>query len=221
MQSNSKHSVGSYNNNSYSQQPPKIEYDASELESKTPEELDRILKQMEDYSKQTYQIYGGQAPTQKSSNPTPKYQSSSRTNIGFSEDVKKPPRNSSRPPIPTNNTQMRLTQQEENKHKNFGKVPKYLQNFRTEKDEIQREIERELEKKNCPPGTRLMDEDERIRMLRDLEANKNELINQIERMPISMKTLSLQKRRDELEEQIKGIDRNISTFSKKKVFVAL
>lgn len=81
--------------------------------------------------------------------------------------------------------------------------------------------ERELERKTCPPGTKLLDEDERVRMLKELEANKNELMNQLERLPISMKTLSMQKRRDELEEQIRGIDKNIALFSKKKVYVAI
>ncbi len=84
-----------------------------------------------------------------------------------------------------------------------------------------RDSERELEKKNCPPGTRLLAEDERLKMLSDLEENKKILIGQIEKLPISMKTLSLQKRRDELEAQIIGIDKNISLFSRKKVFVAM
>lgn len=43
--------------------PPKIEYDINELESKSPEELDRILREMEDYSKATYKIYGGSEGT--------------------------------------------------------------------------------------------------------------------------------------------------------------
>jgi hypothetical protein len=46
-------------------------------------------------------------------------------------------------------------------------------------------------------------------------------MSQIERMPISMKTLSLQKRKEEMEEQIRSIDKNISLFSRKKVFVAM
>ena len=58
-------------------------------------------------------------------------------------------------------------------------------------------------------------------MLKDLEDNKRNLMDQLEKMPISMKTLSLQKRRDELEEQIRGIDKSISLFSRKKVFVAM
>jgi len=81
--------------------------------------------------------------------------------------------------------------------------------------------ERELERKNCPPGTKLLDEEERVRMLKELEANKNELVNQIERLPISMKTLSMQKRKDDLEEQIRNVDKNIALFSRKKVFVAI
>jgi hypothetical protein len=47
-----------------------------------------------------------------------------------------------------------------------------LQDFKNEKDEIQRQIDLELEKKKCPPGTRLLDEEERLKMLQDLQDNK-------------------------------------------------
>ena len=40
-------------------------------------------------------------------------------------------------------------------------------------------------------------------------------------MPISMKTLALQKKKEELEERLIMIEKNISLFSRKKVFVAL
>ncbi|CDW91155.1 UNKNOWN [Stylonychia lemnae] len=232
-------SSNGYNNQrEVNYQAPKIEYDASELESKSPEELDRILQQMEDYSKATYKIYGSQAQN---------HVSGTKSSSLINDEQRKPPRHSSRPPV-SNSTQMRQQNhggnQEERKHKNFGKVPSQqidkliinplysLQNYKAEKDEIQREMyinysfdniysERELEKKNCPPGTRQLDEEERLRMLQELEASKNELVNQMERLPISMKTLSMQKRKDDLEEQIRSVDKNIALFSKKKVFVAI
>lgn len=58
-------------------------------------------------------------------------------------------------------------------------------------------------------------------MLKELETNKNVLINEIQRLPISMKTLSIQRRRDEIDEQIRAIEKNIDLFSRKKVYVAL
>jgi len=36
-----------------------------------------------------------------------------------------------------------------------------------------------------------------------------------------MKTLSMQRRRDEIEDQIRSVEKNIDLFSRKKVYVAL
>jgi hypothetical protein len=47
-----KSNLGSANRTNYN--APRIEYDAAELEKKSPEELDRILKDMEDYHKASY-----------------------------------------------------------------------------------------------------------------------------------------------------------------------
>lgn len=76
-------------------------------------------------------------------------------------------------------------------------------------------------RKECPPGTRLMNEEERQHMLKELEQSKREVQTELDRMPISMKTLSLQKKKDELEEKLRGIEKNIDLFSRKKVFVAM
>ena len=66
-----------------------------------------------------------------------------------------------------------------------------------------------------------MPEDERSKMLEELEQTKQDIRNQLDRMPISMKTLALQKKKEELEEKLTMVEKNISLFSRKKVFVAL
>jgi hypothetical protein len=58
-------------------------------------------------------------------------------------------------------------------------------------------------------------------MVKEMEANKQDVMNQLERLPITMKTLSMQKRKDELEEKLRSIEKNIDLFSRKKVFVAI
>ena len=83
------------------------------------------------------------------------------------------------------------------------------------------EVLKEQERKNMPVGMRLMEDPERLDMLRMLEHNKRELMTEIERLPITMKTISMQKRRDELEEKYRNIEIQIDRFSRKKVFVAL
>lgn len=88
------------------------------------------------------------------------------------------------------------------------KVPTYsIQNYKQEKEQREIEIAKELERRNLPPGMRLMEEQERQEMLQALQNTKKELQFEIERMPITMKTMSMQKRRDELEEKYRNIEK--------------
>jgi hypothetical protein len=52
-----------------------------------------------------------------------------------------------------------------------------------------------------------MEEGERLEMLRMLENSKKELQTEIERLPITMKTMSMQKRRDEMEERYRNLEK--------------
>ena len=70
-----------------------------------------------------------------------------------------------------------------------------------------------------PPGTRLMGEEERQATLADLEQAKRATNDQLERLPISMKSMRAQSQRKELEEKMTRLERAIETFSKKKVYV--
>ena len=86
-------------------------------------------------------------------------------------------------------------------NKNFGKLPKYLQKYNEEAKEKQDTI---AAKKAAvipgqPPGTKLMDEEERLATLRDLEQNKKDINTALMKMPISMQSLSLKNRKTELE----------------------
>lgn len=83
------------------------------------------------------------------------------------------------------------------------------------------EAKLEAERRNLPPGMRLMGEDERLEMVRALENTKRETMNEIERLPITMKTMAMQKRREELEEKYRNLEKQIDHFSRKKVYVAL
>jgi hypothetical protein len=76
-----------------------------------------------------------------------------------------------------------------------------IQNYRQEKEQRDLEIARDLEKKSLPAGMRLMEEPERLDMLRALENSKRELQTEIERLPITMKTMAMQRRREDLEER--------------------
>jgi hypothetical protein len=110
---------------------------------------------------------------------------------------------------------------EVNKPKNFGKVPNYLQKYNKEaqmkKDyKVQMEVD-----KDVPAGCKRMDESERLATLKDLNGNKHEINTMLEKLPISMRTQSLTQRKNELEDKLAEIDRAISMFSKKVVYVAM
>ena len=78
----------------------------------------------------------------------------------------------------------------------------------------------ERAKAKMPKGTRLMTEDERIETLEQLQQKKTELQSMIEKMPISMRTDALKIKKRELEEKMKEVERAITTFSRKIVYVA-
>jgi hypothetical protein len=77
----------------------------------------------------------------------------------------------------------------------------------------------EEERKSMPAGMRLMDETERLETIKMLENSKRETMNEIERLPITMKTMAMQRRRDELEEKYRTLEREIDKYSRKKVYV--
>ena len=83
--------------------------------------------------------------------------------------------------------------------KGYGKVPKYLQKFNQEKADKQYQKDIEAENAKCPPGTRKMEENERVDMLKELNQTKYKLEDEIAKFPITMKTMAIQKRRTEAE----------------------
>ena len=105
-------------------------------------------------------------------------------------------------------------------HKGFGKVPKYLQKFKQNREEEmkQKEIEKELAK--IPVGCRKLDEEERVKMLDELQTTQKELQMQLHKMPLSMRTIAIQKRKSEMEQQLDRVENNIKLFSKQVVYIS-
>ena len=54
------------------------------------------------------------------------------------------------------------------KHKDYGKVPDYLEKFKDEMKISESKKLEEKEKAKLPPGTRMMSEEERVQTLEDL-----------------------------------------------------
>ena len=106
-------------------------------------------------------------------------------------------------------------------HKEFGRVPRYLQEMKV-KAKLMKDIEKKKEEeKNYPKGTRLLSEEERIFTLTKLKESKMELEKQVTKLPIILDSIGAKNRQNKLFKELDEIEQAIVTFSKNKVFVKL
>ena len=66
-----------------------------------------------------------------------------------------------------------------------------------------------------------MGDEERIAMLTDLKETKKTLEGEIMKFPITMRTMAIRKRKEEMEEQVEKVNANIKVFSKQIVYVGI
>lgn len=66
-----------------------------------------------------------------------------------------------------------------------------------------------------------MSDEERLATLADLTQAKKATTDQLERMPVSIRSQRVIEQKRELEEKINRLEKAIATFSKPKVFVAI
>ena len=106
-------------------------------------------------------------------------------------------------------------------HKSYGKTPLYIKNMRIEA-EIRKEIaqQKKIESK-YPKGTRLLSEEERQKTLSGLYESQKEIMDLIEKLPISMGTRASKAKKDELYRKLDEIEEAIKTFSRDQVFVKI
>ena len=105
-----------------------------------------------------------------------------------------------------------------NKHKNFGKVPEYIKRFEMERELERQEKIRKKEEMKYPKGTKLLSDDERVKTLNTLIKTQQELSLLLEKMPITNRSVNIQKKKEELVKKLNEIDKAIEMFSKKKSF---
>ncbi|XP_008944150.1 PREDICTED: enkurin domain-containing protein 1 [Merops nubicus] len=112
-------------------------------------------------------------------------------------------------------------EQEEYNTKQKGHVPQYL----LERKELwRRETEerlRNLPDPDTPPGHTMMPEGQRLETLSSLKQSQEKLIKDLVMLPVRTDTLSMQKRRVELERKLSQIEEAIKIFSRPKVFIKL
>ncbi|CAI2378628.1 unnamed protein product [Moneuplotes crassus] len=105
-------------------------------------------------------------------------------------------------------------------YKSQGKVPSYLVKRKQEWKDEEEHKQKVAELKKAPPGTKLLPEAERLETLSQLENSKLEMINTLETLPISLRTMALRNKKIELENKLKETDAAIKLFSRKNVYVA-
>ena len=119
--------------------------------------------------------------------------------------------------ISTNNYNNKSVQN--NLHKDFGKTPKYLKNMKIEAEKKKELDILKKEQEKYPKGTRLLSDEERIFTLNKLLESKKEIENLVAKLPITLNSQAAKNKQEELYKKLDEIDKAISTFSKKKVFV--
>jgi len=75
-------------------------------------------------------------------------------------------------------------------HKNFGKVPSYIEERKMEWAQMERERVQNMDDPNAPPGMKLMDEGERRETLRVLQDSLEQAKNQLFKLPLTLETPS-------------------------------
>jgi hypothetical protein len=109
----------------------------------------------------------------------------------------------------------------ESKHEEYGHVPRYLEERKAQWEHEAEERRRKEPDPNCPPGMKLMPESERIETLEILERNKQEAMNQMQKLPFVIETPSMIRKKNDLEMKLKEIESAIRLFSRPKVYVKL
>ncbi|NXC50738.1 ENKD1 protein, partial [Penelope pileata] len=112
-------------------------------------------------------------------------------------------------------------EQEEYNAKQKGHVPQYL----LERKELwRRQMEeqlRSLPDPDMPPGHTMMPESQRLETLSNLKQSQEQLTKDLVMLPVRADTLSIQKRRVELERKLSQIEEALKIFSRPKVFIKL
>lgn len=109
--------------------------------------------------------------------------------------------------------------EEVHRHSEFGAVPKYLQDRKEEWAETEARRQAALPDPSCPPGMRLMPEDERLETLDILLESEREAQSMMLKLPLHSTTPSVVKRKEALEAKLKEIEAAKKIFSKARVYI--
>lgn len=124
-----------------------------------------------------------------------------------------------RPPSVVAAEQLAAKKEESQKRYQKGKVPKYLKVRQEQWKEEEAIRIANIPDPSIPPGHTLMPREERLQTLASLQKNQEELIAQLNALPVRVDTLRVKTRKAELERKLVEIEGAIKIFSRPKVFV--
>jgi hypothetical protein len=157
-----------------------------------------------------------QVTKQKIKGPTPK--ADELNNLLPKKQVNHLAENKNLEKIPIRAKEMKK-EDEQFDHKNYGKIPDYINKYKQEAEDKKEAEKRKEEESKYPKGTRMLSEEERLENLDNLYKTKKEIENALFSLPITLRTLSMQNKKAELESKLDELDKAINQFSKKKVFI--
>mmetsp|Transcript_20416 Transcript_20416/g.65766 ORF Transcript_20416/g.65766 Transcript_20416/m.65766 type:complete len:269 (-) Transcript_20416:107-913(-) len=101
-------------------------------------------------------------------------------------------------------------------HEDFGALPAYL---------VKRKLELAEQKKpkpeEGPPGTRKMDEKERLKMVATLKEQQKKATEALDAMPLALTTLKQKKKKKDLEDKLTHLASSLAIFEKPQVFIKI
>ncbi|KAJ3417043.1 Enkurin domain-containing protein 1 [Chytridiales sp. JEL 0842] len=101
----------------------------------------------------------------------------------------------------------------------LGELPKYLVDRKVEWADREKERLFQLEQQKIPKGMKLITEDERLETLEFLEETQKQLLHSLSQFGLVVESMTLKKKRAELEKKLEEIESAIEIFSRPKVFV--
>ncbi|XP_057368680.1 enkurin domain-containing protein 1-like [Daphnia carinata] len=103
----------------------------------------------------------------------------------------------------------------------LGAIPKYLTSRKAEWAHLEEEKLKNMPDPDCPIGHVIMPESERLETLSRLQKSQLELNAEFNCLPLSKDSLTIRRKKEDLEKQLIKVEEGIRVLSKPKVFVRL
>lgn len=114
-------------------------------------------------------------------------------------------------------------------HHQPGEIPKYLKDRKALKEKNEKETQKKLAIRRelgiddpaCPPGHVLLPETERLDHLAKIRKDYNQLIMQLNMLPVSSDSYKMKEKRKHIEKELDQVQLGIKLFSKEKLYVKI